>query len=315
MLVPFNLDFRIAFENVHKNFMAPILNVSFSDSNELENAMSNIFSPYAFLLSSELRKPDRDINVVLKCIERMRELTNLSGIIDDDLLITPVDSRGDILTLFNTGYEEKILFDRHSNYLKSILPKTWINLVSIIKTVTIVSVTGKEELLENFSGSDTDRWGAMHMGNNLTLMNIAECITHEASHHWLNLYEFNCECEFIIEGWSNINFISPWRRDLRPLMGIFHGVYVFSNVFAVLQFLSIRAGESYERVNYIGAQVSRGIEIIQEHKSKLSPLALKLFEDVKIVFNEVYLRSDLSIRNFYYEGVLHEEKNKKKSFR
>ena len=191
--------------------------------------------------------------------------------------------------------------------LKDTLPIIWTDFVSIINTVTLVTVTGKEELLEHFSGSDSDRWAAMHMSNNMDLLNIAECLTHEASHHWMNLYEFYTSGEFIENGWTSNSFVSPWRRDKRPLMGLYHGIYVFSNVFIVLQYLNNLYQKDCDRLNYVGAQVKRGIEIMELNKKYLSPNALKLLSDIIPIFERAYVKTPQEVRHNFYQKIMKEE--------
>jgi hypothetical protein len=231
-------------------------------------------------------------------------------VIDDDLLLTPLDTRGDQINFLKSSESEKLSFLVKVKKLKDNLPNVWSDFISIINTVTFVSVTGKEELLEHFSGSDSDRWGAMHMSNNLDLLNIAECLTHEASHHWMNLYEFYTSGEFIEEGWTNNSFVSPWRRDKRPLMGIYHGIYVFSNVFIVLQYLNNIFQSDCDRLHYVGAQVKRGIEIMELNKKYLSQNALELLSHIIPVFEKIYLKTPEEVRYNFYQTILKEESSK-----
>ena len=312
MLAYRNEVFKSEFESSHLKFIEPILSRAFTDKEEFRTVKSNIFSPLAFLLASELKKSSPDKGLISKCIEKLSQEKINFGIVDEELLLISIDTRGEKIHYLKSNVNQKKIFLESFLKLKNILPVEWTDLVSIIKTVTLVSVTGKEDLLNHFSGSDSDRWGAMHMGNNLSICNIAECLTHEASHFWMNLFELYSPNEFISEGWTRNIYISPWRKDPRPLMGIFHGIYVFSNVYIILNYLNDLYPENNNRTNYIGAQVQRGIEILKENKNELSENATSLLNNTKSVFEKIYSQTTEKNRLEFYERVRNEEFTKKK---
>jgi hypothetical protein len=309
-MVPFNNTFRKSYEDAHLKFIKPILKTAYSDTEELNVALINIMSPISFLLASELKKTKPDGDLILRCIENLKQKPIYFGVIDDELLLTSIDTRGDQINFLKSNETEKLLFLKNFKKIKDSLPVVWTDFVSITKTITFVSVTGKEELLEHFSGSDSDRWGAMHMSNNMDLFNIAECLTHEASHHWMNLYEFYTSGEFIVNGWTSNSFVSPWRKDKRPLMGIYHGIYVFANVFIVLQYLSHLYQKDSDRLHYVGAQVKRGMEILDLNNKYLSPNALKLLLDIIPIFESAYVKTPQEVRHNFYQKIMKEESSK-----
>lgn len=312
LLAPRNEVFKSEFESSHYEFIEPILRKAFIDKEEFRIVKSNIFSPHAFLLASELKKSSPDKTIISKCIEKISIEKIDFGIIDEEVLLTPIDTRGEQIQYLKSDLYQRKEFLESFLKLKNILPPEWIELVSIIKTVTLVSISGKEDLLHHFSGSDTDRWGAMHMGNNLSICNIAECLTHEASHFWMNLFELHCPNEFISEGWTRNIYLSPWRKDLRPLMGIFHGIYVFSNVYIILNYINNFYPENINRTNYIGAQVQRGFEILEENINELSENATSLLNNTKSVFEKIYLQTKEDKRIEFYNRIRNEELTKKK---
>lgn len=62
---------------------------------------------------------------------------------------------------------------------------------------------------------------------------IAELLIHESHHAILNLISH--KNNFFDEqthssGWEKMNYYSPWRDEPRPIMGIVHGLYVFSAI-------------------------------------------------------------------------------------
>jgi hypothetical protein len=94
-------------------------------------------------------------------------------------------------------------------------------------------------------------------------------------------------------------------------MGIFHGIYVFSNVFNVLNYLESQSStEESERLNRIGAQVKRGFEILESHDSKLSKEAKEVFHVTKTRFLNVYENTDYNLRLKHYNYILNEERLK-----
>lgn len=308
MIMPFDNKLRNAFEETHVQFIWPILRKAFPDNQVFNNANKNILTPFCFYLGNELKKSDPCRNVIISCLDELIDQKNEFIISDNYLLFEPIETRGEKLELVKSSLEEGFFFKETLADLKIKLPPEWTELVSIIKSISFVEILGKEDLLNHFSGSDTYRWGAMHMYKNLNPLNIVECITHEASHHWLNLYELYCPTEFISNGWDDESFISPWRKDKRPLMGIYHGIYVFSNVFNVLNYLKNQCSkEELNRINRIGSQVKRGIEIMESHESRLSKEAYEVFYQIKKTFLNVYENTNNDLRLKHYDDILKEE--------
>lgn len=312
MFIPFNVDYRDTYEKSHFEFIIPILHKLYQDKSDFETIIENIFSPVAYLLASELKKKDPNKKLIINLLNKLSNFKITSVLIDEALLITQVETRGECLELLRSTSEEKLLFTQILTDLKKSLPADWTDLISIIKTVTLVNIPGRQNQLNHFSGSDTNRWGALHMSRNLSPENIAECFTHEASHHWLNLYELYCSQEFIKDGWDSNLFTSPWRTDKRPLMGIYHGIYVFSNVYILLKYLeSISKCDNVERIYRVGAQVKRGIEILENNLTKMSKDAKELFFQIKSKFLFTYDSTSKILRTNYYNAIIEEEVLKK----
>jgi hypothetical protein len=311
--MPFNNTLRYTFEKTHIGFIQPILRKAFPENKVFNKANKNILSPFCFHLGNELKKNKPSSYVIINCLNELLLQKNEFIISDNYLLLEPIETRGEKLELVKSSHEEECYFQETLAELKIKLPQEWTELISIIKSISFVEILGKEDLLNHFSGSDTYRWGAMHMYKNLNPLNIAECITHEASHYWLNLYELYCPTEFISNGWDDESFISPWRKDKRPLMGIFHGIYVFSNVFNVLNYLDSQCSEEEsDRINRIGAQVKRGIEILESHELRLSKEANEILHLIKKRFLTLYKKTNIEIRLKNYDSILKEEYLKNK---
>jgi len=311
--MPFDNKLRQTFEETHIEFIRPILRKAFLDNQVFNNVNNNILSPFCFFLANELKKNDPCRNIISDCLDKLVSQKSEFIINDSYLLVEPIETRGEKLELLKSNIDEEKFFRETLTDLKIKLPPEWTRLISIIKSISFVEILGKEDLLNHFSGSDTYRWGAMHMYKNLNPLNIAECITHEASHHWLNLYELYSTSEFISNGWDDESFISPWRKDKRPLMGIYHGIYVFSNVFNVLNYFGNQCSkEELNRINRIGAQVKRGIEIMESHESRLSKEAHEVFYKIKKTFLNVYENTNNDLRLMHYDDILKEEHIKNK---
>jgi hypothetical protein len=60
---------------------------------------------------------------------------------------------------------------------------------------------------------------------------LADAIIHEASHNELNIALLGNRVDFEPD---NYLYYSPWRPDARPLLGLMHALYVFSNVLRFL---------------------------------------------------------------------------------
>ena len=282
---------------------------------EKEVLRFNILNPISYLLIAETSKNEKNIQLINECLQYLLHNKIDSSFLtvqNNQLYMPPADTRGELLNYTSINKEEEDLFFKNLNQARSLLDDKWIELISIVNVVTFVTITGKEELLTHFSGSNSDLWGAIHMNKNLSLINIIECLTHEASHHWLNLLEFYNEDELIINGWVDNNYISPWRRDRRPLMGILHGVYVFGNVFIVYESLSsIHNDYDSDRMYYIGCQVKRGYEILQENIHLLNKVTIDFLDKSRHDFNIVYDKLNDSKRAKFYEKVLSQEQEKK----
>jgi hypothetical protein len=285
------------------------------EQNILKN---NVLNPIAFLLISEIKKNNQDVPLIKECLNYLllnpidcNQLT----IQNNQLYLPPSDTRGENLNYTFISDSEKVIFFNNLARAKDLLGKDWTELISIVSVVTFVTITGKEELLTHFSGSNSDLWGAIHMNNNLDLINIIECLTHEASHHWLNLFEFSHKEELIKNGWNDNKFISPWRRDRRPLMGILHGIYVFGNVFIIyFRLKAILSQYDTDRMYYIGNQVRRGYEIIEENAFLLIQPTLDFISSSKKDFLEAFNQLESSKKEDFYQMVISQEEEKARNF-
>ena len=84
------------------------------------------------------------------------------------------------------------------------------------------------------------------------VLRALESLVHEAMHLQLTMIENNVP--IILDCKSQI--YSPWRREPRPVRGVFHGVYVFTNVCQAYQLLKQSALLSYSAREYVDKRIS-----------------------------------------------------------
>jgi len=313
-MIYFSTDFLKNYELFHIEKFEKLIQILGTE--EQEKLRYNILNPISFLLIAETTKTEKNVQLINECLQYLLNNQIDSKILtiqNNQLYMPPADTRGESLNYTEVNQKDEEIFFDNLSIAKKILGYKWEELISIVKVVTFVTITGKEELLTHFSGSNSDLWGAIHMNKNLGLLNIIECITHESSHHWLNLLEFYNKEELIIKGWDDNSYISPWRRDKRPLMGVLHGVYVFGNVFIVYNKLSnIHTEYDTDRMYYIGNQVKRGYEILQDNINLISMPTMDFIEKSRLDFLNVYNYLDQLKNEKFYNIVLSQEIEKKK---
>ena len=105
---------------------------------------------------------------------------------------------------------------------------------------------------------------------------LAEMLIHECSHNKLFLFQ---EVDTILDssvhgdGWTNEKYYSPWRSDPRPLNGILHGIYVFSEVIKFWNYIIETNGKkdydhiSYKRFFLLVEQVRIALDILKQNAS------------------------------------------------
>jgi hypothetical protein len=186
------------------------------------------------------------------------------SVVQNSILLPTQETRGEQIILdANCNSYTNVGLDEHLNYFVTILGSDWIDFISIIRFITIIKVSSWPEL-PYFSGSTSDLWGAMHMCAPRYEEVIAECITHEAAHFWLNLAdEVN---PISLDSWGRAEWLSPWRHDKRPIGGVIHGVFVFSCVALVLALLFAKSNKAdvqlrlRRRIEKVSAQVHAGAQ-------------------------------------------------------
>ena len=229
----------------------------------------------------------------------------LPSICQIEVLVKVPETRNMELKLdkkFNKKDAEK--FFKILKKLINCLGKDWYNFIKIIKYISIVKFEGRTDA-KYFSGTFTDALGSIHMCKPFTELNILECLTHEASHFWLDKLEKNNK-EFAKNGWVNNKYYSPWRKDKRPISGVIHAVYVFSRVASALvkYFEKNKKKKILDRAAYLSAQVRQGIQEINncsEVKTlgkEINLISLKTIECVEqIIPNNILKKNFVIVEN------------------
>ena len=114
MLVPFDRAMKGYYENAQLKFIEPIIKAAYSEKSDLDSAMTNILSPISFLLASELKRTKPNGVLILNCIENLKQNPIYFGVIDDELLLTPIDTRGEQINFLESNETEKKLYPSDS---------------------------------------------------------------------------------------------------------------------------------------------------------------------------------------------------------
>lgn len=131
------------------------------------------------------------------------------------------------------------------------------------------------------SGSFKEAPGLIALSWDRDVPVLAEALVHEYHHQKLNAL-LNLD-RLIVGPTFEPVYRSPWREDLRPLLGILHGVYTFQAVLRFwLNLLGTRDTGSYEtsireRTHTLHSQLRMALATLREH-AVWSPLGEALFD-------------------------------------
>jgi len=121
-----------------------------------------------------------------------------------------------------------------------------------------------------------------------TVPYYVEHIVHECAHHALNIINAD---DYIVENAPEERFSAPFREDKRPMIGIFHALFVLSRIAQSLsRFVASYSGdyelEFSKRLDNALTKYQQTVEIVQEH-AKLTPKGKKLLKGIKKVMKDV----------------------------
>lgn len=109
--------------------------------------------------------------------------------------------------------------------LENVSADKFFHIISTIQFIVPVKYTEKD-MHRSFSSALLP--DVLFMSENADPLELAEAIIHESGHNYLNHVMSTTELLTGKEG--STLFYSPWRKDPRPLTGLFHAIFVFTEV-------------------------------------------------------------------------------------
>jgi hypothetical protein len=104
-------------------------------------------------------------------------------------------------------------------------PDKFFHIISTIQFIVPVKYTD-QDTHRSFSSSLLP--DVLFMSENAGSLELAEAVIHESGHNYLNQVMSTTDLLTGKEGTKL--FYSPWRKDPRPLTGLFHAIFVFTEV-------------------------------------------------------------------------------------
>ncbi len=188
-------------------------------------------------------------DTVIPIIGHFPSEKKIQVMVDDDVKTIssiepkPILKAHDLLILSGVrkdGETEDIHFtkaERALKTLKDLTPELFENLTKY--TQVIVPIYEKE--LVSYSMAILPSYSSINM-NNRDFVDMTDDLIHENGHHFLNSI-LEGEEEIIFEDDDKI-FYSPWRRSLRPIRGLYHGVATFYWAYRLFKELSFHESVS-----------------------------------------------------------------------
>jgi len=245
-----------------------------------EGENGNIEGVKRFLnYASNISSPNKKINIIpLTSYDLSIEKEMIEKIIKDDKQIGYGFCDDDNLS----SLEERKIIDS-LKFLEKYSPDIYNEIDTYIDTIYL---TQEGENNQRFmrSGTNFYMWGMMfiYVHNTHTLPYYMEILTHECAHTALNL--LNSQDEIVINEEDEL-FDAPFRKDARPMIGIFHAYFVLSRI--CYMFTTIKENYSGQMLEEIESKLMLSkrklVETynIVEKNAKLTPLGLSIHEDIK----------------------------------
>jgi hypothetical protein len=193
---------------------------------------------------------------------------------------------------FRISYEEIL---QGYNEVKSVWPEMEFTLSTLIRTVHVINSPNPDR---HMSCTSDQFFGSILMSRGNEFL-IAEALVHEYSHNILNMIIKSGD---IFDGSPPMDeiYYSPWREDARHISGVFHAVFVFTNVSQLLEKLS----QKYPTNHYLTERkldnlfrLELGIEVLKDFnfsKSLAKILVEELQEEIDLLKSN-YAEFDRSI--------------------
>ncbi|MBD2816440.1 hypothetical protein ID850_17225 [Xenorhabdus sp. Flor] len=208
-----------------------------------------------------------DINMIL---------ITLNG--DDKGVKVGFQNSEDILVI-----EEKEKVSTALNLLKEFDIDSYKECLAFIDTIYL---TGSTKGYYIRSGCSFNLWGLvfLYAESQNTVPYYIEHIVHECAHHALNIINAD-DC--IVENDPNERFRAPFRKDARPMIGIFHALFVLCRISQSLQkFVHYYDGEYNkefaERLTISISKYHDALSIVEKH-ARLTSIGENILDDIKNV--------------------------------
>jgi hypothetical protein len=112
----------------------------------------------------------------------------------------------------------------------------------------------------------------MFLSRNTTVERLSEAIVHELSHAELNVMMDSKP--LFSDAFRNERFYSPWRPDPRPLFGVLHAIYVFTQVAEFQKLLRERQASTPGENSDVGRRLADGLARLRTARRQVPPHAL-----------------------------------------
>ncbi|WP_241569611.1 aKG-HExxH-type peptide beta-hydroxylase [Rosenbergiella collisarenosi] len=156
--------------------------------------------------------------------------------------------------------------------------------------IDTIYLTGSTEGHYIRSGCNFNLFGLIflyaHESN--TVPYYIEHIVHECAHHALNIINAD---DYIVENAPEERFSAPFRKDKRPMIGIFHALFVLSRIAQSLSRFTASYRGTYEnefsqRLDTALTKYQQTVQIVEEH-AKLTPKGKEILKGIKEVMKDV----------------------------
>ncbi len=132
----------------------------------------------------------------------------------------------DEISLPTENYKSLLTCMRNAfGLIQQVHPSKLDHIISTIECIVPVNFENKDV---HRSFSDSTLPGVIFLSQNATAIEMAEAIIHECGHNYLNAILQTIDLSSGAE--PSRLFYSPWRQDPRPLGGLFHAIFVFTEV-------------------------------------------------------------------------------------
>ena len=244
-----------------------------------EGELGNIEEVRKFLNYAEGLKEEKGIEIIpLAENDFSMEKKMIERIVSDDHLI-------------GYGYcEDKELFLKEKEKIFSSLetlsrlsPDIYKEIEVFIDSIYLIQET-KDESRFMRSGTNFYMWGMMfiYIHHSHTIPYYMEILAHECAHTALNL--LNATDEIVLND-ATQNYDAPFRKDKRPMIGIFHAYFVLSRICYMFNSVAKVCSddileEVVERFEVAKTKLVATSEIIEKH-ANLTKAGLEIHKDIQ----------------------------------